>query len=171
MSSKQSSSEHTKPPFVPRTIHRLAVPIILAWLAIVFLVSTAVPSLEQVSTARSVSLSPKDAPSVQAMERMGQKFKESDSDSFAMIVLESQQKLGDDAHRYYNSLIRQLKEDTTHVQHVQDFWGIHSLRPLRRALMANAYTFKSTSPVTKARPWDRSPATARAALDRFSAAG
>jgi RND superfamily putative drug exporter len=123
MISEQRSSEHTKPPFVPRTIHRLAVPIILAWLAIVVLVTTAIPSLEQVATQRQVSLSPKDAPSVQAMERMGQKFKESDSDSFAMIVLESQQKLGDDAHRYYNSLIKQLREDPTHVQHVQDFWG------------------------------------------------
>jgi putative drug exporter of the RND superfamily len=123
MISRQASNEPAKPPFVPRTIRRLAVPVILAWLAIVFLVSTSVPSLEQVSTARSVSLSPKDAPSVQAMQRMGQKFKESDSDSFAMIVLESQQPLGDDAHRYYNSLIRQLKDDPAHVQHVQDFWG------------------------------------------------
>jgi putative drug exporter of the RND superfamily len=93
MISTQRGSEHTKPPFVPRTIRRLAVPIILAWLAIVFLVITAVPSLGQVSAARSVSLSPKAAPSVQAMERMGQKFKESDSDSFAMIVLEGQQHL------------------------------------------------------------------------------
>ena len=123
MISEQRSTEHTRPPFVPRTIHRLAVPIILAWLAIVFLVSTAVPSLEQVAKQRSVSLSPKDAPSVHAMEVMGQKFKESDSDSFAMIVLESQQKLGDDAHRYYNSVIRQLRDDPKHVQHVQDFWG------------------------------------------------
>ena len=54
---------------------------------------------------------------------MGQKFKESDSDSFAMIVLESEQQLGDDAHRYYDTMIRQLKDDPTHVQHVQDFWG------------------------------------------------
>jgi putative drug exporter of the RND superfamily len=123
MISEQTSNGHAKPPFVPRTIHRLAVPIILAWLAIVFLVSTAVPPLEQIAAQRSVSLSPKDAPSVQAMTVMGQKFKESDSDSFAMIVLESQQKLGDDAHLYYNSLIRQLKDDTKHVQHVQDFWG------------------------------------------------
>ena len=123
MISEQRSTEHTRPPFVPRTIHRLAVPIILAWLAIVFLVSTAVPSLEEVAKQHSVSLSPKDAPSVHAMEVMGQKFKESDSDSFAMIVLESQQKLGDDAHRYYNSVIRQLKDDPKHVQHVQDFWG------------------------------------------------
>jgi RND superfamily putative drug exporter len=123
MISEQTSTEDTKPPLVPRMIHRLAVPIILAWLAIVFLVSTCIPPLEQVATQRQVSLSPKDAPSVQAMERMGQKFKESDSDSFAMIVLESDNRLGDDAHHYYNSLIRQLRADPTHVQHVQDFWG------------------------------------------------
>src|ERR1700740_3072513 len=123
MISEQRSTEHTKPPFVPRRIRRLAVPIILAWLAIIFLVSTAVPPLEVVAKQHSVSMSPKDAPSVQAMTAMGKKFKESDSDSFAMIVLESQQKLGADAHRYYNSVIRQLRDDPTHVQHVQDFWG------------------------------------------------
>jgi putative drug exporter of the RND superfamily len=123
MISEQRSTDHARPPFVPRTIRRLAVPVILAWLAIIFLVSTAVPPLEVVAKQRSVSMSPKDAPSVQAMEAMGRKFKESDSDSFAMIVLEGQQKLGDDAHRYYNSLIRQLKDDPKHVQHVQDFWG------------------------------------------------
>jgi RND superfamily putative drug exporter len=123
MINEQTISEHTDPPFVPRTIHRFAVPIILAWLAIVFLVSTAVPPLEQVAEQRQVSLSPKDAPSVKAMERTGQKFKESDSDSFAMIVLEGDQRLGDDAHLYYNSLVRQFRADPTHVQHVQDFWG------------------------------------------------
>jgi RND superfamily putative drug exporter len=123
MINEQTSSEHADPPFVPRTIRRFAVPIILAWLAIVFLVSTAVPPLEQVAEQRQVSLSPKDAPSVKAMERMGEKFKESDSDSFAMIVLEGDQRLGDDAHRYYNSLVRQFRADPTHVQHVQDFWG------------------------------------------------
>ncbi|MBV8862002.1 MAG: RND family transporter [Mycobacterium sp.] len=123
MITEQTNSEHTKPPVVPRMIHRLAVPIILAWLGIVVLVTTAVPSLEQVAQQRQVSLSPKDAPSVDAMQRMGQKFKESDSDSFAMIVLESDHRLGDDAHIYYNSLVRQLRADPTHVQHVQDFWG------------------------------------------------
>jgi putative drug exporter of the RND superfamily len=92
-------------------------------LAIVVLVSTSVPPLEQVATQRQVSLSPKDAPSVQAMERMGAKFKESDSDSFAMLVLESDRRLGDDAHVYYNSLIKQLRADPAHVQHIQDFWG------------------------------------------------
>ncbi|GKT13369.1 Siderophore exporter MmpL4, partial [Aduncisulcus paluster] len=31
--------------------------------------------------------------------------------------------LGDDAHKYYDAVIRQLKDDPKHVQHVQDFWG------------------------------------------------
>ena len=40
-----------------------------------------------------------------------------------MIVLEGQQPLGDDAHRYYDDLIRQLQDDPKHVQHIQNFWG------------------------------------------------
>ena len=116
-------NEQTKPPFIARTIHRFSVPIILAWLAITVIVSVGVPSLEQVEKERSVSLSPKDAPSIKAMKRMGKDFKESDSDSMAMIVLEGQQPLGDNAHNYYDRLIRQLENDPKHVQHVQDLWG------------------------------------------------
>ena len=112
-----------RPPFIPRLIHRLSVLIILGWLAIIAVLTFAVPSLEQVGRDYSVSLVPKDAPSWQAMQRIGMNFKESDSDSMAMIVLEGQQPLGDEAHRYYDDLVRQLKADTTHVQHVQDYWG------------------------------------------------
>ncbi len=68
-------------------------------------------------------MSPQDAPSVQAMVRMGKDFQESDSDSFAMIVLEGQQPLGEDAHKYYAELVRKLRDDSKHVQHVQDLWG------------------------------------------------
>ena len=53
MISQQTGSGHAKPPFVPRMIHRLAVPIILAWLAIVFLVSASIPPLEQIATQRA----------------------------------------------------------------------------------------------------------------------
>ena len=60
---------------------------------------------------------------MQAMTRMGKDFKESDSDSFAMIVLEGQQPLGDDAHQYYAGLVRELRDDPKHVEHVQDLWG------------------------------------------------
>ena len=107
-------------PFVARTIHRLSVLIILAWLALTVLVTVGVPSLEQVEKEHSVSLSPKDAPSIKAMQRMGEDFKESNSDALAMIVLESQHPLGDDAHKYYNQLLGQLANDPKHVEHIQD---------------------------------------------------
>ena len=70
-----------------------------------------VPSLEQVEKEHSVSLSPNDALSFKAMNRMGEDFKESNSGSSAMIVLEGQQSLGDDAHQFYDRLIRQLQDD------------------------------------------------------------
>ena len=95
------STERPRPPFIARTIRRLSLLIILAWVALTLIVTFAVPSLEQVGEEHSVPLAPQDAPSVQAMMRMGKDFKESDSDSFAMIVLEGQQPLGDDAHTYY----------------------------------------------------------------------
>jgi len=95
------SSERPQIPFAARTIRRLSLFIIMAWVALALIVTLAVPSLEQVGREHSVPLSPRDAPSVQAMMRMGKDFKESDSDSFAMVVLEGQQPLGDDAHTYY----------------------------------------------------------------------
>jgi len=116
-------NEHPTPSFVARMIHRFSVPIILAWLAITVIVSIGVPSLEQVEKEHSVSLNPDDAPSFKAMKRMGEDFKESNSESVAMVVLEGQQPLGDDAHRYYDHLIRQLEDDPKHVQHIHNFWG------------------------------------------------
>ena len=118
-----SGQTDTKPPFIPRMIRRLAVPIILGWVVFAYLLAFLVPPLEQVEAERSVSLIPNDAPSFVAMQRMGESFKESNTNSVAMIVLEGEQPLGDDAHRYYDDMIRQLKADTAHVQHVQDFWG------------------------------------------------
>ena len=114
---------HNGAPLVARTIHRFSVPIILAWLAIIVILSFGVPSLEQVEKEHSVSLNPTDAPSFKAARRMNEDFKESDSGSVAMIVLEGQQPLGDDAHRYYDRLILQLQDDPKHVQHIQNFWG------------------------------------------------
>jgi RND superfamily putative drug exporter len=116
-------NKHTTPPFVARTLHRFSLLIILAWLAITVIVTIGVPPLEQVEKEHSVSLNPTDAPSVKAMKRMGEDFKESNSDSVAMIVLEGSQRLGDDAHQYYDSLIRQLEDDPKHVQHIHNFWG------------------------------------------------
>jgi putative drug exporter of the RND superfamily len=117
------SDEHTRPPLTARTIRRFSLLIILAWLAVTVAVSIGVPPLEQVEKERQVSVNPTDAPSIQAMKRMGEDFRESDSDSVAMIVLEGQQPLGDDAHRFYDHLVRELENDPNHVRHVQNFWG------------------------------------------------
>ncbi len=111
------------PPFIARTIRKFSLLIILAWVALVLLVTLTIPSLERVGQEHSVPMSAQDAPSVQAMRRMGKDFKESDSDSFAMIVLEGQQPLSEDAHAYYAELVRGLRDDPKHVEHVQDLWG------------------------------------------------
>ncbi|MGE2813652.1 RND family transporter [Mycobacterium heidelbergense] len=117
------NTERHQAPFLARMIRRFSIPIILAWVGLVLLVTLAIPSLEHVGEEHSVPLSPQDAPSVLAMKRMGKDFKESDSDSFAMVVLEGQKPLGEDAHAYYAKLIRDLRSDTKHVEHVQDLWG------------------------------------------------
>ena len=108
---------------IAKWIRRLAVPIILAWIGLVVILNLTVPQLEIVGQERSVSMSPKEAPSVIAMTRTGQVFEEYESDSSAMIVLEGDAPLGPDAHRYYDELIDKLEADPVHVEHVQDFWG------------------------------------------------
>ncbi|OBH02036.1 hypothetical protein A5696_12470 [Mycobacterium sp. E2699] len=117
------STESPRPPFTARTIRKLSPFIILAWVAVTLTVTFGVPPLERVGEEHSVPLVAQDAPSVHAMTRMGKLFKESDSDSFAMIVLEGQQPLGDEARTYYRELIRKLRTDPRHVEFVQDLWG------------------------------------------------
>jgi RND superfamily putative drug exporter len=110
-------------PMIPRFLRLFCVPIFLGWIALVVIVNIVVPQLEVVGEAHSVSMAPNDAPSVQAMQRIGKDFKEFDSNSSAMIVLEGDQPLGDSAHKYYDGLITKLESDTKHVEHIQDFWG------------------------------------------------
>ncbi|MGV9797239.1 MMPL/RND family transporter [Mycobacterium sp. NPDC003449] len=110
-------------PAIPRFIRRFSVPILLAWVALSVIVNVVVPQLEVVGQEHSVSQAPDDAPSLQATTLVGKLFEEFDSDSSAMIVLESEQPLGGEAHHYYDGLIAKLRADPTHIQHVQDFWG------------------------------------------------
>src|ERR1700709_24285 len=103
------------PPFLPRMIHRLALPIVLIWLGIVFVTNTVSPQLEVVSKAHSVSMSPTDAASFQSMMRVGSTFQEFDPDTSAMILLEGDKPLGADAHRYYDEIVRRVEQDKKHV--------------------------------------------------------
>jgi len=110
-------------PLIPRLIRTLALPVIVAWIGIVVVLSTIVPGLDEVGKMRSVSMSPHDAPSMIAMKQVGSDFKEFDSDSSAMVVLEGQQPLDAAAHAYYDQIVAKLQADTAHVEHVQDFWS------------------------------------------------
>ncbi|PRC43420.1 MMPL family RND transporter, partial [Mycobacterium sp. ITM-2017-0098] len=110
-------------PKLPRFIRMFAIPIVLVWIAIVALLNTVVPQLEEVGKLRAVSMSPNDAPSLIATKHVGEKFQEYDTSSSVMIVVEGDDPLGPDAHTYYDEIVRKLDADTTHVQHVQDFWG------------------------------------------------
>jgi RND superfamily putative drug exporter len=123
MSTEDSPYLVAQKPRVARTIRKTSVLVILAWLALTLTVTFAVPWLETVGRQHSVPLAAQDAPTVKAMERIGRNFRESDSDSFAMLVLEGQQQLGDETHPFYDSLIAKLRSDKKHVENVQDLWS------------------------------------------------
>ena len=114
------ASEHSG---VARVVRALAVPILLGWILLTVATNVLLPSLEEVGADRTVGLAAKDGPAWISMKQIGENFEEFDSDSTAMIVIEGDHPLGDDAHRYYDSLVDKLEADTTHVQHVADFWG------------------------------------------------
>jgi putative drug exporter of the RND superfamily len=117
------SNHHTRRPSVPRVIRRFSVPILLFWVGLAAITNIAVPQLEKVGEAHNVALSSPDAGSLQAMKRIGKVFGEFDSDSAATVVLEGEKPLGDDAHQFYDTLVRKIEQDKKHVEHVQDFWG------------------------------------------------
>nr|WP_081290419.1 MMPL family transporter [Mycobacterium asiaticum] len=112
----------TSPRFA-HAVYKFAGLIVLAWVGLIVVLSIFVPSLDVVGKEHTVSMSPKEAASMQAMMRVGKVFNEFHSDSSIMIVLEGDNPLGDDAHHYYDQLIKKLEADHKHVEHVQDFWG------------------------------------------------
>ncbi|MGV0838494.1 MMPL/RND family transporter [Mycolicibacterium thermoresistibile] len=122
MSTEQSRANPRRS-FVARTIRTFAPLVIIGWLVLILVGTFSAPLLERVGEENAVALMPSDAPSAQALAHIGRTFEESDSDSFAMIVLEGQEPLGDDARAYYADLVQQLRDDPDHVANVQDLWG------------------------------------------------
>ncbi len=108
---------------VAKSIRWLCVPIVMLWVAVAALTNVLVPQLEAVGEEHNVALSSPDSPSLQAFQRIGKVFGEFDSDSAATVVLEGDQPLGTDAHRYYDELVKRFEADPKHIEHVQDFWG------------------------------------------------
>jgi putative drug exporter of the RND superfamily len=117
-------SEHrVKRPFVPRMVRALAIPIIVFWALLAVTTNTFVPQVEKVAEELAGPMVPHYAPSQRALLRIGEKFHESNSTNLTMVVFEADRPLGDQDHRYYDDLMRRLKQDTKHVQYVMDLWG------------------------------------------------
>ncbi|MDG5485360.1 MMPL/RND family transporter [Mycolicibacterium gadium] len=108
---------------IAHAIRVLAVPIVLGWMVLTVVTTVFVPSLEKVGEAQAVSMNAHDAPAFIAMQRIGANFEEFDSDSNAMVILEGDKPLGDEAHHYYDELIKAFEADPEHVEHVADFWS------------------------------------------------
>ena len=110
-------------PWLAHMLRLVSVPMLLFWLGLTVVLNMFVPQLEKVGEAHTVSMSPDDAPSMQAMKRVGKDFQEFKSNSSVMVLLEGDQPLGPEAHQYYDGLIHKLQQDTKHIEHIQDFWG------------------------------------------------
>ena len=110
-------------PIVPRLIRVLSIPIIVFWVLVAVGLGVLAPSLDAVADKHSVSLAPQNSPAFHGMMNIGHVFKQFDSDSTAMVVLEGQDKLGDSAHNFYNQIVAKLTADHAHVENVQDFWS------------------------------------------------
>lgn len=121
--SDNRTAQHPRMLALARIIHKLALPIVLAWIGLVAILIVFAPSLDKVGKEHTVSMSPKNAPSMQAMNRVGEVFNEFHTDSVIMLLLEGDQPLADDAHHFYEQLMDRVSADTKHVQYVQDFWG------------------------------------------------
>ncbi|ORV10697.1 RND family transporter [Mycobacterium celatum] len=101
----------------------VAIPIIAFWALLAVSTNTFMPQVERVAEELAGPMVPHYAPSQRALLRIGEKFHESDSTNLTMLVLEANRPLGDVDHRYYDDLVRRLKQDPTHVQYVMDLWG------------------------------------------------
>ncbi|MGV0806387.1 MMPL/RND family transporter [Mycolicibacterium setense] len=119
------SNSHSKPhrPFIGHMVRIFSLPIVLFWVLVVVALGALVPSLDAVAEMRQVPLSPTNSPSYQGMLNIGKVFQQYDSDSSAMVVLEGDDKLGDEAHKYYDAIIDKLETDKENVQNIQDFWS------------------------------------------------
>lgn len=117
------SSHSASPGRIPRLIRRLAIPIAIFWLALAAASNALVPPLEEVGRIHNVAANSLDAPSLIASKRVGQAFGEYDSDSLVTLVIEGEQPLGAEAHRFGDALVERMRADPEHVQHVQYFWG------------------------------------------------
>ncbi|CPX75068.1 MMPL domain-containing protein [Mycobacteroides abscessus] len=90
------------------------------WLGAAIVLALLFPQLETVVRQQSVDLIPRDAPSLQTVERMSAAFGEQGSKTLLFVAMEDPAGLTPAARQRYDRLVQQLRADTEHVLLVQD---------------------------------------------------
>lgn len=126
ITSLMDQNHYRRPSGRPRYAHAmyvLPIPVILAWIALAGRLNLAVPQLESVIGSHAQSFLPDDAPSVQAISKMGKYFGQSGTNNVVYILLEGDRPLDASAHTYAADPITTLRSDTIHVVSVFDLWS------------------------------------------------
>ncbi|MEB3030657.1 RND family transporter [Mycolicibacter sp. MYC340] len=110
-------------------LYTWSLPIVLLWLGAAGVLNLAVPQLETVIKQHARSFLPDDAASVQAIAKMGDHFGGAGTNNFVYLLLEGDEPLGTEAHRYYSLLLDDIGQDTTHVNSMMDLWSNPQFAP------------------------------------------
>ncbi|EFV13322.1 RND family transporter [Segniliparus rugosus] len=118
-----NNSTQQKRSLLAKVVRKGSVLVVLAWIAFAVVVNVIAPQIEPVTHDNQGPLVPLDAPSTKALVHIGKVFKESDSNTLAMIVIEGDHKLNQQDHEFYSRLVAELKKDKKHVQYIMDMWN------------------------------------------------
>nr|WP_245535419.1 RND family transporter [Segniliparus rotundus] len=116
-------------PLVARLLYGFSVPIVAVWLLLAAGLNLAVPQLEKVVELHALSFLPDEASSVQAIANMGKYFGQGGTNNFVAVLLEGEEPLGADAHRYQAELMGKLNADKKHVITAIDLWSNPTFAP------------------------------------------
>src|SRR5262249_41523379 len=100
------------------------------WVALAGILTLTMPSLEQVSQKRPVSILPPNAPSLAINRHMTAAFHEAGLQSIAVVVLADDRGLSAADEDVYRKLVDALRADTRDVLMLQDFNATPPLRDI-----------------------------------------
>jgi putative drug exporter of the RND superfamily len=98
------------------------------WITLAVALFLTLPPLAVVAARQQTQPLPADAPVVVAGREMAEAFHETGSGAPLLVVLTNEKGLGPTDEKTYRTLVDNLRQDTEHVQTVQDFLAIPQLR-------------------------------------------
>lgn len=108
---------------VARVVTRRPFIVVVIWVAISILVSTAWAPLEDVASRKAASPMPKESQSIQAMASMAKKFNEEGNLNSAIIVMSNPDGFTADARARYDATVKRLRDRPDAVANTQDLLG------------------------------------------------